>query len=100
MKFPASLSKIDTMTHNANPQLEQFLHKVKADQGLLNQFHAAACLDDIAAMGQTMGFQFTGVDILVHQASATLKLPEEALQGLAAGVELEGHLWKMAIQWT
>nr|WP_115093617.1 Nif11-like leader peptide family natural product precursor [Synechococcus sp. UW106] len=88
------------MTHNGNPQLEQFLHKVKGDQGLLDQFHDAACLDDIAAMGQTMGFQFTGVDILVHQASATLKLPEEALQALAAGVELEGHLWKMAIQWA
>ena len=51
-------------------------------------------------MGKTMGFQFTGVDILVHQASATLKLPTEALEALAAGVELEGHLWKMAIQWT
>ncbi len=88
------------MTNTGNPQLEAFLHKVKGDQALLDQFHTAACLNDIAAMGQTMGFQFTGVDILVHQASATLKLPDEALEALAAGVELDGHLWKMAIQWT
>ena len=88
------------MTSTGNPQLEAFLHKVKGDQALLDQFHTAACLDDIAAMGKSMGFQFTGVDILVHQASATLKLPGEALEALAAGVELEGHLWKMSIQWT
>ena len=88
------------MTNTGNPQLEAFLHKVKGDQALLDQFHTAACLNDIAAMGQTMGFQFTGVDILVHQASATLKLPDEALEALAAGVELDGHLWKIAIQWT
>ena len=88
------------MTNTGNPQLEALLHKVKGDQALLDQFHTAACLNDIAAMGQTMGFQFTGVDILVHQASATLKLPDEALEALAAGVELDGHLWKMAIQWT
>lgn len=88
------------MTSTGNPQLEAFLYTVKGDQALLDQFHQAACLDDIAAMGKTMGFEFTGVDILVHQASATLKLPGEALEALAAGVELEGHLWKMSIQWT
>ncbi len=84
----------------SNPQLEAFLSKVKGKTDLLKQFHSAACLNDIAAMGEAMGFQFTGVDILLHQASATLKLSPEALEALAAGVELEGHLWKMAIQWT
>ena len=81
-------------------QLEAFLGKVKGDADLLKQFHSAVCLNDIAAMGAGMGFQFTGVDILLHQASATLKLSADALEALAAGVELEGHLWKMAIQWT
>ena len=38
------------------------------------------------------GLSVHRVDILVHQASATLKLPSEALEALAAGVELEGHL--------
>ena len=85
---------------SSNPQLEAFLSKVKGKTDLLKQFHSAACLNDIAAMGEAMGFQFTGVDILLHQASATLKLSPEALEALAAGVELEGHLWKMAIQWT
>jgi predicted ribosomally synthesized peptide with nif11-like leader len=85
---------------STNPQLEAFLRRVKGDSTLLNRFHSASCLDDIAAMGAEMGFQFSGVDVLVHQASATLKLPAEALEALAAGVELEGHLWKMDIQWT
>ena len=84
----------------SNPQLEAFLSKVKGKTDLLKQFHSAACLNDIAAMGEAMGFQFTGVDILLHQASATLKLNPDALEALAAGVELDGHLWKMAIQWT
>jgi len=83
-----------------HPQLEAFLSKVKGDPDLLKQFHSAACLNDIAAMGAGMGFQFKGVDILLHQASATLKLSPDALEALAAGGELEGHLWKMAIQWT
>ena len=84
----------------SHPQLEAFLSKVKGDADLLKQFHSSICLNDIAAMGDGMGFQFTGVDILLHQASATLKLSPDALEALAAGVELEGHLWKMAIQWT
>ena len=83
-----------------NPQLEAFLIKVKGDSDLLKQFHSSGCLNDIAAMGAAMGFQFSGVDILLHQASATLSLPADALEALAAGVELEGHLWKVAIQWT
>jgi hypothetical protein len=29
-----------------------------------------------------------------------LKLPVEALEATAAGVELEGHLWKMVILWS
>lgn len=84
----------------SNPQLEAFLRTVKADPALLERFHSAACLNDIAAQGEAMGFHFTGVDILVHQAEATLRLPAEALEALAAGVELEGHLWRMAIQWS
>ena len=87
---------------SSNSQLEAFLQEVKGDQALLllDQFHSAACLDHIAAMGKTLGFHFSGVDILVHQASATLTLSPDALEALATGVELEGHLWKMAIQWT
>ncbi|MAR08062.1 MAG: Nif11-like leader peptide family natural product precursor [Cyanobium sp. NAT70] len=84
----------------SNPQLEAFLKAVKGDHALLKRFHTAKCLNDIAEMGQELGFNFCGVDLLVHQAEATLRLPEQALLDLAAGVELEGHLWKMAIQWV
>jgi len=47
--------------------------------------------------GSCDGFQFSGNDILLLQPSASLKHPPDAL---AAGVELERHLWKMTIQWT
>jgi predicted DNA binding CopG/RHH family protein len=46
-----------------------------------------------------MGFQFTGVDLVKHQAEATLRLSESDLEAAAAGVELEGHLWLMKIVW-
>ncbi|ABI47120.1 hypothetical protein sync_1919 [Synechococcus sp. CC9311] len=36
----------------------------------------------------------------MHQASATLTLSSDPLEPLAAGMELNGHLWKMSIQWT
>ena len=85
---------------SSNPQLEEFLRKVKGDSSLLQRFHSASCLNDVASLGAEMGFQFSGVDILLHQASATLKLPVEALEATAAGVELEGHLWKMVILWS
>ncbi len=85
---------------SSNPQLEAFLRLVKNDSALLKRLHTASCLNEIATMGAEMGFQFTGVDIMIHQASATLRLPLEAMEALAAGVELDGHLWKMAIQWT
>ena len=85
---------------SSHPQLEAFLRMLEGDSSSLQRFHSASCLNDVASLGAEMGFQFSGVDILLHQASATLKLPVEALEATAAGVELEGHLWKMAIQWT
>ena len=83
----------------ANPQLESFLKQVKADQALLDRFSACPSLNAIAALGADMGFQFTGVDLVKHQAEATLRLSESDLEAAAAGVELEGHLWLMKIVW-
>jgi len=83
----------------ANPQLESFLKQVKADQALLDRFSACPSLNAIAALGADMGFQFTGVDLVKHQAEATLRLNESDLEAAAAGVELEGHLWLMKIVW-
>ena len=84
----------------ANPQLETFLAKAKADPELLQRLLACANLDGIAALGNELGHRFSGVDLVLHQAEATLRLGEEELAAAAAGVELQGHLWLMHIVWA
>jgi predicted ribosomally synthesized peptide with nif11-like leader len=84
----------------ANPQLETFLQQVKADPALLQRFSHCPNLNAIAELGASMGFRFTGVDLVKHQAEATLRLGEADLEAAAAGVELEGHLWLMKIVWS
>ncbi|MEB3296686.1 MAG: Nif11-like leader peptide family RiPP precursor [Cyanobacteriota bacterium] len=83
----------------ANPQLEAFLKQAKADPALLERFSHCPNLKAIAELGASLGFQFTGVDLVKHQAEATLRLGEADLEAAAAGVELEGHLWLMKIVW-
>jgi predicted ribosomally synthesized peptide with nif11-like leader len=83
----------------ANPQLETFLQQVKGDPALLQRFSGCANLNAIAALGAEHGFSFTGVDLVRHQAEATLRLSDSELEAAAAGVELEGHLWLMNIVW-
>lgn len=84
----------------ANPQLETFLSQVKANAALLQRFSSCPNLNAIAALGAEQGFTFNGVDLVKHQAEATLKLGESDLEAAAAGVELEGHLWLMKIVWS
>jgi predicted ribosomally synthesized peptide with nif11-like leader len=83
----------------ANPALESFLRKAKGDPALLKRLLACPNLDAIAALGAGLGYAFSGVDLVRHQAEATLRLSEEELTAAAAGVELEGHLWLMKIVW-
>jgi predicted ribosomally synthesized peptide with nif11-like leader len=83
----------------ANPQLEAFLRQVKGDTALLQRFSACPNLNAIAALGAELGFSFTGVDLVKHQAEATLRLSQDELEAAAAGVELEGHLWLARIVW-
>ena len=83
----------------ANPQLETFLKQAKGDPALLQRFSACPNLNAIAALGAELGFLFSGVDLVKHQAEATLRLSESDLEAAAAGVELEGHLWLMQIVW-
>jgi hypothetical protein len=40
------------------------------------------------------------VDLVKHQAEATLRLSQQELEAAAAGVELEGHLWLAKIVWS
>ncbi|MEB3333093.1 MAG: Nif11-like leader peptide family RiPP precursor [Synechococcaceae cyanobacterium] len=84
----------------ANTQLESFLARVKGDPALLQQMQACPSLDAIASLGATLGYRFSGVDLVRHQAEATLRLSEPDLAAAAAGVELEGHLWLMKIVWA
>jgi predicted ribosomally synthesized peptide with nif11-like leader len=83
----------------ANPQLENFLKRAKGDPELLGRLQACPNLDAIAALGAGEGYTFSGVDLVRHQAEATLRLSEEELAAAAAGVALEGHLWLMRIVW-
>jgi predicted ribosomally synthesized peptide with nif11-like leader len=83
----------------ANPQLEAFLSQVKGDAALLQRFSACPTLNAIAALGAERGFTFSGVDLVKHQAEATLRLSDSELEAAAAGVQLEGHLWLMQIVW-
>jgi predicted ribosomally synthesized peptide with nif11-like leader len=83
----------------ANPQLEAFLRQAKGDPALLAQLNSCPNLNAIAALGAELGYPFSGVDLVKHQAEATLRLSEEELEAAAAGVELEGHLWLAKIVW-
>ncbi len=84
----------------AHAQLEAFLRQVKGDTALLERFSACPNLNAIAALGAELGFRFSGVDLVKHQAEATLRLSDSDLEAAAAGVELEGHLWLMKIVWS
>ena len=84
----------------ANPKLEAFLHQAKGDPALLQRLQACPNLDAIATLGAERGFTFTGVDLVKHQAEATLRLSEPELEAAAAGVTLQGHLWLMRIVWN
>lgn len=83
----------------ANPQLETFLQTAKGDPALLERLSSCQNLDAIAELGAQQGFQFSGVDLVKHQAEATLRLSRDDLEAAAAGVKLEGHLWLMRIVW-
>jgi predicted ribosomally synthesized peptide with nif11-like leader len=83
----------------ASAPLEAFLAHAKGDPDLLQRLQACPSLDAIAELGAELGYSFTGVDLVRHQAEATLRLGEEELAAAAAGVELQGHLWLMRIVW-
>lgn len=84
----------------ANPQLEGFLKQVKTDPDVRAQLAACPNLVAVAELGASRGFPFSGADLLKHQAEGTLRLSDDDLNAIAAGVELEGHLWRMDIVWN
>jgi predicted ribosomally synthesized peptide with nif11-like leader len=84
----------------AREQLETFLKAVKADPQLRQKLADCPNLNGIADLGAGLGYSFSGVDLVRHQAEATLRLSEEELEAAAAAVELEGHLWLARIVWS
>ena len=84
----------------ASAPLESFLASAKGDADLLKRLQTCSTLDAIAVLGGELGYSFTGIDLVRHQAEATLRLGEEELAAAAAGVELQGHLWLMRIVWS
>jgi predicted ribosomally synthesized peptide with nif11-like leader len=83
----------------ANPDLEAFLRQAKGDPALLERLASCPNLDAIAVLGASLGFPFRAVDLVRHQAEATLRLSEPELEAAASGVTLQGHLWLMKIVW-
>lgn len=79
--------------------LEDFLKCVKTNPELRQRCGECHSLDEVAVLGRSHGFVFSGIDIVKHQAEATLRLSDQELAPIAAGVELEGHLWLMRIVW-
>lgn len=83
----------------ANPDLEAFLLQAKGDPALRERLSGCPNLDAIAVLGSCLGFHFRAVDLVRHQAEATLRLSEQELEAVANGVALQGHLWLMKIVW-
>ena len=69
----------------ARDQLEAFLKTVKGDPALLERFSSCPNLNAIAELGATMGYSFSGVELVQHQAEATLKLSDADLEASING---------------
>jgi predicted ribosomally synthesized peptide with nif11-like leader len=66
-------------------QLSALLAKLKEDAGLREKLKGAADLDAAVAMAQEAGFDVSKADWLKYQASKTLEVSDEELEGVAGG---------------
>lgn len=82
----------------ANPQLQPFLKPAEGDRALLQHWAVCATLDVFAVLEASMGCVVRAVDRMRQQAEATRRFSEQEL-AVAAGVELEGHLWRLLNVW-
>ena len=73
-------------------QLTALLAKLKEDAGLREKLKGAADLDAAEAMAQESGFDVSKADWLKYQASKTLVLSAEELEGVAGGANLGSNL--------
>ena len=66
-------------------QLSGLLAKLKDDAGLHEKLKGAADLDAAVAIAKEAGFDVSKADWLKYQASKTLELSDEELEGVAGG---------------
>ena len=68
-------------------QLSALLAKLKEDAGLREKLQGAGDLDTAVALAKEAGFDVSKADWLSYQASQTLELSDEELEGVAVGEE-------------
>jgi len=66
-------------------QLTALLAKLKDDAGLREKLKGAADLDAAVAMAKKTGFDVSKADWLKYQASKTLELSDDELEGVTGG---------------
>jgi predicted ribosomally synthesized peptide with nif11-like leader len=69
-------------------QLAALLAKLKDDTGLQEKLKGAADLDAVLAIAKDAGFDVSKAAWLRYQATQTLELSDEELEGIAGGCDL------------
>jgi predicted ribosomally synthesized peptide with nif11-like leader len=72
-------------------QLAALLAKIKDDAGLQAKLKGVADLDALLAIAKDAGFDVSKAAWLRYQATQTLELSDEELEGVAGGWMMGGH---------
>lgn len=67
------------------PGIQDLLDSVKEDKALRDKLLASKSVEEAVAVANSEGFSFSTSDWLAHQASQTLELTDEDLEGIAGG---------------
>jgi len=78
-------------------QLAALLAKLKDDAGLQEKLKGAADLDAFLAIAKEAGFDISKAYWLRYQATQTLELTDEELEGIAGGLDW-AKAWTKVIQ--
>ncbi len=76
-------------------QLAALLAKMKDDAGLKEKLKGAADLDAVLAIAKEAGFDISKAAWLRYQATQTLELSDEELEGIAGGGKGAGFGFEM-----
>ena len=71
-------------------QLSALLTKLKDDAGLQEKLKGAADLDEAVVIAKEAGFDVSKADWLRYQATQTLELSDQELEGVAGGKNGQG----------